>query len=135
MKWENLISEVILLWLVLLAMTVLAASLSSQEMKGKNKIIFSSICVLILLFYPFGKKIEARNLVYNEGYSIVEAGGLSSKALYVEIDKKEGLTAWYTLRPIIYKVNRENKLIYIDYYYRTMPPPKTLEQIEFFDKE
>lgn len=73
MNWQLLPSEHYCVYFFILLLLIFVASICSKEMKKRNRYIFASISIVLLLCLPYFRRIPVRNLIENEGYKLIVA--------------------------------------------------------------
>ena len=113
-------------YLFILFFLIFVASLISNALTRKNKIIFCTISLVLLLSLPIGRRLVIQNFVSSNGYSLIVDKG------FVWPQYREVVAERYLWCHLFYcvSINNESKLVYIGQG-KTALEPQTVGEIEF----
>ena len=130
--WEFSSYEKIRLYVGILAFLILCAAVFSNEMKCKNKIIISLICIASLLFLPVSRRMEIRNYVEDQEYTLLVDKSDLISGFFMNYQYGEAENTDCLRKPFLYgfELEHEHKLILV-YWTRSAVAPQTLDEIVF----
>lgn len=130
LEWSTPISEWVFYWLLIFSVA-LVAGVPLSSMKRKNKVIFASIGVVLLLICPFIHRLEVKKLIYEDGYRLIvhDEREIWTQEQFIEVEPDEYLNKL----AFSFDVNHENKLVFIDRTKFSIAP-RAMENITFKSK-
>lgn len=126
LTWEPFPGSSWYWYFAILFLVIFGASVLSDDMKRRNKIIFATISLTALLVLPVIQRVAIQAQIKKNDYHLIVDQGIIWPQ-YTEADPREYL--WRHFFQGVW-VNVENKLIYISYG-KTSLNPQTIEEIQF----
>ena len=132
--WEASSFEKLRIYFGFFMFLILCAAVFSNEMKRKNKIIVSMICISLLLFLPFARRMEIRNYVDDQGYTLLVDKSDFISGFFMNYQYGEAESTDCLRKPFLYgfELEHENKLILV-YWTKGPLAPRTLDEIDFLE--
>ena len=117
-----------------MSLIVSSTALFSEEMRRKTKVILISACVILVLFLPFARRMEIRDYIEAQDYTLIVRDekllhNLSMSYKYVESANMEFLNQ-RLLKGFF--LEHEHKLILV-YWTKSAMYPLTLDEIQFME--